>query len=242
LGRAELHIHSRYSDGSSTPEAIVEHAQKLGLDVIAITDHENVRGAIIAREYAKRKGYHVEVIIGTEATTLSGHLIGLFLKKPLHIFRGLSATVDEIHAQGGIAVAPHPMSRMLVGISKKRMQSLVDSSKIDAVEVFNSVPTAKSANLATAQMNKLWNLPVIAGSDAHNIAAIGYGITEFPGTTAEDLRKAILAGKTVPKGSYWKVNKAIAFTGIASTVKAPFGGMAKLRYWAYENILGKERV
>ena len=82
LGKADLHIHSNCSDGKPSIEEILEYVEhKTDLDVIAITDHDTIDGALLAQELMKRKKYRFEVIIGEEISTKRGHIIGLFLKK-----------------------------------------------------------------------------------------------------------------------------------------------------------------
>src|SRR5437879_8698351 len=107
-GRADLHVHSLWSDGAQHPEAIVTAASGR-LNVVAITDHDEVRGALRAREFAlDHPELAVDVVVGEEISTLNGHLLGLYLQT--RIPPGLTAlrTIDEVHAQGGLAVVAHP--------------------------------------------------------------------------------------------------------------------------------------
>ena len=81
LGRADLHIHSVASDGTATVDEILRFAEeRADLDVIAITDHERVDAALHAQQLARERGYRVQVVVGEEITTRSGHLVGLFLR------------------------------------------------------------------------------------------------------------------------------------------------------------------
>ena len=88
LGRCDPHIHTTYSDGLGSPREVVERAMALGLDVIAITDHDSVQGALEARELAARAGYPLDVIVGSEVTTARGvHLLALFVEERLPMLR-----------------------------------------------------------------------------------------------------------------------------------------------------------
>ena len=81
-GIADYHIHSSVGDAVMTPEEIVDYAEhNTKLDVIAITDHDQIKGSIIAKEYAEKNNCRIKVIQGEEVSTLKGHLVGLFMKK-----------------------------------------------------------------------------------------------------------------------------------------------------------------
>jgi len=98
-------VHSLYSDGGQAPEAIVRAAAGR-LDVVAITDHDEVAGALRARDFAREHPeLGVDVVVGEEISTLNGHLLGLYLSE--RVEPGLAAcdTIRLIHAQGGLAVA-----------------------------------------------------------------------------------------------------------------------------------------
>jgi predicted metal-dependent phosphoesterase TrpH len=83
-GRADLHIHTVASDGTASVVSILEHVAALGdLDVIAITDHERIDAAVAARAMAIDRGLPFEVVVGEEVTTLGGHLLALFIERPI---------------------------------------------------------------------------------------------------------------------------------------------------------------
>ena len=111
MGKADLQIHSNAGDGLDSMEEILEHVEtRTDLDVIALTDHDAVRPAMAMRELAARRGARVEVVIGIEVTTRSGHLLALFVDKDIPMLRPLRETVRLIHECGGLAVVPHPLS------------------------------------------------------------------------------------------------------------------------------------
>src|SRR4051794_24642194 len=103
MGRADLHCHTTASDGVSTPGAVLSTGRRRGLDVVAITDHNTLRGALAGRELAADDPSLPHVVVGEEVTTRQGHVVGLFLETPIRPWLTARETVDRIHAQGGIA-------------------------------------------------------------------------------------------------------------------------------------------
>jgi predicted metal-dependent phosphoesterase TrpH len=111
--KADIHIHTTYSDGLMTPEAVVEYAAtETQLSVIAITDHDTIAGAVAARRYwqcNQRDLSHLDIIIGSEITSRDGDIVGLFLKEDVPAGLSAAETVQAIHAQSGLAIAVHPL-------------------------------------------------------------------------------------------------------------------------------------
>lgn len=205
MGKADLHIHTRVSDGLATVEHTIEHIERqTGLDVVAITDHEDTAGGQRARELAARRGYRVEVVVGAEVTTIHGHLLALFVEAAPPSFRSVEATLEAIHQQDGVAVIPHPMSWLTRSLSRRTIDRIIARNEegitFDAVEVANPSPAGKVRGTLAAELNeRRWFLPETGSSDAHHLPHIGAGWTEFEGTTAEELRRAILSGEIVAK-------------------------------------------
>jgi predicted metal-dependent phosphoesterase TrpH len=199
FGRADLHVHSRCSDGAQSPEAIVLAAARRRLDVIALTDHDDIRGALRARDAAAAEpALGVEVVVGEEISTLNGHLLGLFLSE--RVPPGLSAqrTIELIHAQGGLAVAAHPF-HPLRGAARghRSLGALVPDLPLDGLEVVNNAGVFSRLYDAWAALRNVeWMLPVTGGSDAHDVWYLGSGLTRFPGHTAAELRAALESGRT----------------------------------------------
>ncbi len=205
LGKADLHIHSNFSDADMNIDEILSYVEtKTNLDVIAITDHDTMDGCYEAKKLMQERPYRFELILGEEITTEEGHIVGLFLKEP--IGSGLSAkeTLKKIRSQNGIAIAAHPFYHSKMKHSKYATMdgigatSLVKNNKlIDAVEIVNATPTLSDENLGASILNKtlLFNAEV-GSSDAHIVEAIGMGYTLFEGRTVQDLRRSILEHQT----------------------------------------------
>jgi len=197
-GRADLHVHSHLSDGAQAPEEIVRAAAGR-VDVIALTDHDDIRGARRARDFALRHPeLGIDVVIGEEVSTLNGHLIGLWLQEAVP--PGLSAqrTIDIIHAQGGLAVAAHPF-HPLRGAARghRSVGALAGDLPLDALEVVNNAGVFSWLYDAWAAVRNVeWMFPVTAGSDAHDIWYLGSALTRFPGRDGPALRAALAAGHT----------------------------------------------
>ncbi|MCX8189829.1 MAG: PHP domain-containing protein [Candidatus Diapherotrites archaeon] len=200
--KAELHAHTWYSmgekikvEGIHSPEQLVRHASRVGLDVLAITDHNVFNGAIEAEKVAKK--YGIVVIKGEEIETAEGkHVIGLGLSEYIAPRKTFWETLDTIREQGGIAIAPHPFDIDNKGVGKKALAC-------DAIEVFNAINKDRFSNIRAKRLAKKKNVPMVAGSDAHCVEMLGYGKTEIISEAdTESVLKAIKDGKTKVMGKY----------------------------------------
>lgn len=197
-GRADLHVHSIWSDGAQRPEAIVKAASGR-MDVIAITDHDEIRGAVLAQDFAREHPeLGIEVVVGEEISTRNGHLIGLWLEEAVPPGLSATETIDLIHTQGGLAVAAHPF-HPIRGTSRGQYSvgRLIPDLALDAIEIVNNAGVfSKLYDAWAAMRNVEWMLPVTAGSDAHHVWYVGSALTRFEGRSAADLRRALVAGAT----------------------------------------------
>ncbi len=202
MGKADLHVHSACGDGMATVSEILDYAdRRTDLTVVAITDHDSLKGGLAAREARERENHRVDVIAGEEVTTLQGHLLALFLERPVPSLRPLRETLEAVHRQGGLCVIPHPLNwltrsvghRMIIDILRHRGSGLY----FDGIQTANVAP-GSSVKLKTAQRlnRERYHLPEVGGSDAHFKQAVGSAYTVFEGDGAEDLRRAILSGTT----------------------------------------------
>ncbi len=206
LGRADLHVHSRASDGVDGVEALLGAAVAAGLDVIAITDHERVDAALAARELARARGLPIEVVVGEEITTRGGHLLGLWLERRVPPLHGLGWSIAAVHEQGGIAIPAHPLVPYPLcaqGWTLRRLLASPDPAvHPDAIEGFNPTFFGRVGRRRIAAFAERHRLPVVGNSDAHAAEQVATGWTGFEGRTADELRAAILAGSTTVHGRY----------------------------------------
>jgi predicted metal-dependent phosphoesterase TrpH len=215
-GLADLHMHTMYSDGTGTVEDVLDFAQKrTSLDVIAITDHDTIEGALYARDLVQKRRYRFELIIGEEISTREGHLLALFLEKPIAPGMSIERSIDEVHAQGGIAVVAHPFNRVFRhSVQRSVMNRLLAQPEVhpDGVETLNgSFAGIGSSQLAMSLVRGVYHWAETGSSDAHTPTAIGCARTIFNGATAEDLRTSILSRQTSPIGTFWRTREYIAF-------------------------------
>jgi predicted metal-dependent phosphoesterase TrpH len=205
-GRADLHIHTLASDGTAGIVEVLDHVAALGeLDVIAITDHERIDAALVGRAMARDRGLRFEVVVGEEVTTLGGHLLALWIERPVKPFRSLRTTIAEIHDQGGLAVPAHPLVPYPLCAQGFALRRLLDDEprhRPDALEAFNPTSLGRPFHDRVVRFAEVHGLPGIGSSDAHALAAIGAGWTSFPGRTAGELRTAIVEGSTHFHGSF----------------------------------------
>ncbi len=209
LNKADLHIHTTFSDGLMTPEAVVEYvARETDLRVIAITDHDTIEGALAARRYQRRHQRefgHVEIIIGAEITSREGDIVGLYLTDDVPAGMSAAETVKAIHAQGGLAIAVHPFSFLLPKVVKG-VRGRVHTLPFDGVETRNGAPTEFPSNYLAQWINRRRRArPEVGGSDAHYLPTVGRTFTLFSGHTAADFRKALRTGKVQAGGQVYSM-------------------------------------
>jgi predicted metal-dependent phosphoesterase TrpH len=206
MGRADLHIHTVASDGTASVTSVLRHAVDLGLDVIAITDHERIDAAVAGRAIARDLGLPLEVIVGEEVTTLGGHLLALGLGSPVKSYRSMRTTIAAIHDQGALAIPAHPLVPYPLCAQARTLRGLLEGDdpavRPDAIETFNPTSLGRPRHQAVVRFAADHGLSQIGNSDAHALDAVGIGWTSFPGRTEADLRAAILAGTTRHHGDF----------------------------------------
>ena len=214
-GRADLHIHSLASDGTSPVAEILEYAeQRTDLDVIAITDHERIDAAVAARAMASARGLRVQVIVGEEITTRGGHLLGLFLEERIRPFQSLRASVAQVHEQGGLAIVAHPLVPYPLCASAGSIRRLLaERDPIfhpDAIEAFNPTTAGMPWHRRVRAFISETGLAGLGSSDAHRAENVGQAFTTFPGASPSDLRAAILARTTGWEGTFYPFGSQFA--------------------------------
>ena len=178
----DLHSHSKYSsDGILDPKKIIKVAVKKGLNGIAVTDHNTIKGGLEAKQYETD---NFKVIVGSEVMTSKGEIIGLFLSEEIKS-NDFYEVIDEIKAQNGIVVLPHPFDEW-------RYASFPDEKDvkyINNIEIFNSRCIKDKYNENASKFAKKYKLGVTGGSDAHFANEIGHaGII----IETDDIYEAIL--------------------------------------------------
>ena len=212
MGRADLQLHSDLGDGLSSIEEILESAERAGLDVIALTDHDDIRGAFQLRDLAARRSSPVEVVPGVEVTTRSGHLLALWIEDEVPMFSSLAQALARIHKAGGVAVVPHPLSYLTLSIGEGALRQLAayrdDSRMVDAIELRNPSYAGRVRASRALWLNAhVLRVAETGSSDAHHAALVGTCWTDFPGTTSDDLRTALRAHQTKADGRGWTLRE-----------------------------------
>jgi predicted metal-dependent phosphoesterase TrpH len=214
-GMADMHLHTLYSDGTHTVRQLLDHVERhTTLDVIAITDHERIDGALRAREVHAAGDYSFDLVVGEEITTRRGHVLALFIEERIPALRPLAETVARIHDQGGIAIAAHPLAPLTPSVGRRALLGLHRDPrpevKLDAIELLNPSAAGRSRLAAKLQLNEeVLRLPAVGNSDGHVLEHVGSAWTLFPGTSAEDYRQAVLGGRVDPAGAFWPTRENV---------------------------------
>jgi predicted metal-dependent phosphoesterase TrpH len=204
-----MHLHSLYSDGTASVREILERVESsTDLDVVAITDHERIDGALRAAALHREGDYSFDLVVGEEITTRRGHVIGLFVTERIPPLRPLDETLRAIHAQGGLAIAAHPLAPVPLSVGARSLRGVRDHADedvhFDALEMFNPSYAGRVRQGARSDLNTAeLRLPAVGNSDAHVLEGIGTGSTSFAGHTAGDYHASVLAGDVTADGSHW---------------------------------------
>jgi predicted metal-dependent phosphoesterase TrpH len=189
--RLDLHIHSQYSpDSQSSIEAILKQAQQVGLDGIAITDHNSLKSFFEASRLVEDLELDLIVVPGAEISTSEGHLIALGTPNLLPSGLPADETIERAHDNGGIVVAPHPYAFFRNGIRN------IQAIRLDAVETFNSKNLFGFSNYLANRSARKLNLGMTGGSDSHNVETIGLGYTEVHIADSADVEQILHAIKS----------------------------------------------
>ena len=166
----DLHMHTDHSPDCATPvDTLLETAERVGLGAIAITDHNEISGALEARE---RAANGLKVIVAEEVKTADqGEVIGLFIEEKIPRGMTLQETIAEIRRQGGLVYVPHPFDRMHAVPDYEHLLAIVD--EIDAIEVFNPRVAISSFNEEAARFAAKYRIVAGAGSDSHVAQGLG---------------------------------------------------------------------
>lgn len=211
--KADLHVHSLYSDGADDIPSILTHVRDhTDLRIIAITDHNCIAGALEAATLAPR--YGIQVVIGEEINTDRGHLLAYFLQQRIPAGLSIHQAVQAVHEQGGVAVLAHPFDRVCDSPLRHWPRPTLDDWRgygLDGLEGINGSMVDPTANPRSQAMARRLGLTATGGSDAHHKEVIGVAHTLFAGHTVFDLRRALLSGTALPSGRRWKAGEYLAW-------------------------------
>jgi predicted metal-dependent phosphoesterase TrpH len=172
LIEVDLHMHTDHSGDCATPvDVLIQTARDRGLGAIAITDHNEVSGALEARKLAEELG-DIKVIVAEEVKTAEqGEVIGLFLEEKIPKGLTMAETIREIRAQGGLVYVPHPFDRFHSVPDYEHLLEIVE--EIDLLEVFNPRVALTSFNEEAVRFARKYRIVPAAGSDSHVAQGLG---------------------------------------------------------------------
>jgi hypothetical protein len=203
----ELHCHSALSYDAHDPvELLLEQAAGVGLDAIAVTDHDEIDASLRAVELARN--YELVAIPGIEVSSAAGHVLGLGVREAIPPGLTFMETVDRIRGQDGIAVVPHPFQSSRHGVAPHVTEE--ELAAADAMEVYNSRLLTGLANRWAESFAVQHDLPMTAGSDAHISEMVGQAVTRVDTDDRDPwaILDAIRDGQTevVGKRTPWRIS------------------------------------
>jgi len=216
----ELHCHSAASyDGRDPVEMLVEQAVAVGLDGIAVTDHDVLHASLEAADVAADHG--LVGIPGMEVTSAAGHVLALGVTDPVPEGLSFGATLDRIREGGGIAVVPHPFQESRHGVLANVSREALTAA--DAIEVYNSRLLTGRANRQAERFARRNGMAMTAGSDAHIAEMVGQAVTHIGADdrSVGGVLDAIRAGDTTVEGKRtpWTISFRQAAGGAKRRVK-----------------------
>ncbi|WP_408957207.1 CehA/McbA family metallohydrolase [Natrinema sp. 74] len=196
--RVDTHVHTDASDdGVTAPEELVRRACAVGLDGIAVTDHDAVDGA--RRAAAVAADLELVVIVGCEVSTAEGHLLAMGVESAPEPGRPLADTARDVRAAGGVAVVPHPFQRSRHGARADAIDA------VDGIEVYNAHTITNVRNRQAARFAMRGDYPKFGGSDAHRPGNVGRAVTEVrlpadAAPTTDAVLESMRTGRTAAVG------------------------------------------
>jgi predicted metal-dependent phosphoesterase TrpH len=220
----ELHAHSSLSyDGRDPVDLMLEQAAAVGLDALAVTDHDEIAASLDAAE--KAADYGLVGIPGMEVSSAAGHVLALGVSERVPAGLSFAETLDRICEQGGVAVIPHPFQKSRSGVMANIDEfELADA---DAIEVYNSRLLTGRGNRKARRFAERHDLPQTAGSDAHISEMVGQAVTRIDADerSSAAVLDAIRDGRTTVEGKRtpWHVSFRQAAGGAKRRVKNRLG-------------------
>ena len=185
--RAEFHTHTRFSKDSILNKFFILFMLKLKkIKLIAITDHNEVKGAIKYQKFLKK--FNIDVIIGEEVMTDSGEIIGLFLNKKIEPFQSPELTVKQIKEQNGIVYLPHPYDEKRYKTVLKEEKQIKLKDEIDFIKIHNGRNISEKYSDKQKDIQQKLKITPIIGSDAHTFIELGRNYIEIEYKNIEDFK------------------------------------------------------
>ncbi len=212
-GQADLHIHSAVGDGLASVQDILAFVEtRTDLDLISITDHDDVRGTLEARERVADGTFRFSFVSGIEISTRQGHLLAYGINRRYRMFRSLADSIAEVHDDGGFVVVPHPLSWLTLSAHARTLSALLNTNdarlRPDGIETFNPSIAGRVSHVKAISLNRrLWQICPTGGSDAHHLGLIGTARTSFPGRNEADFRQALILNTTAVTGRFWAISE-----------------------------------
>jgi predicted metal-dependent phosphoesterase TrpH len=174
--KVDLHIHSNNSiDSKLTIEDILEYYEYKGFKAIAITDHDEFKGSIIANKISVEKGLNLKVLFGAEIETAIGEVILITTTPPPRKMpKSIGEIIDTAKDYHGLTIAPHPYAQDRRGLGDNLING--EARGVDVIEVWNG-KTGREWNEMALNTAKILGKPGIANSDAHNKEDLGIAYT-----------------------------------------------------------------
>lgn len=216
LIRVELHVHTRYSkDSLVDPEKLLAHCEKIGIDRIAITDHNEMEGAFATHALAPER-----VIVGEEIQTTEGELLGYFMQERVPPGLPPQEAIRRLRAQGAVISVAHPFDTVRSQHWDREVLAAL-APEIDAVEVFNARCLGDGPNEIAAQFAREHHLLATVGSDAHSLLEVGRASLRMPAFAgAEDFKAALSAAQVEAHLSLALVHLFSRYAVFVKTLKA----------------------
>jgi predicted metal-dependent phosphoesterase TrpH len=224
----EFHTHTERSyDGRDPVEDLLERAATVGLDALAVTDHDDIEASLNAQSLAA--DYGLVAIPGLEVSSADGHVLALGVEQQVPAGLSFRDTVSQIRDYGGIAVVPHPFQEsrhgVLANISKEELATA------DAIEVYNSRLLTGRSNRQAERFAQKRELPMTAGSDAHISRMVGQAVTHVDADerSADAILDAVLDGATKIEGKRtpWRISFQQAASSMRRRLKYRVNGFLK---------------
>lgn len=202
MWNVELHCHTyRSGDSLADPRRLLEICRRRGIDRLAITDHNTIRGAREAAALDPQR-----VIVGEEIQTTEGELLAYFLTDEVPPGLSPRETIERLRRQGAVISVSHPFDALRSGSWQEQALRRI-LPRVDGVEIFNARTMSDTPNLRAARLAAEAGLPGLAGSDAHAPFEVGRGLTRLPAfEDADGFRAALASARLVTRRSPWWVH------------------------------------